>query len=118
MRKLEQLRPFLHDAQRLFAPDGERPFKERELATFLDVRDPMPAAGDAEAEKVRNRLRAWKRLRDYFVGVCHHRDRTTPEEFERRLSEFGSLVMPLMGPQTFPDEAEVDRLLREAEDGN
>jgi len=58
--ELEQLRPFLKDAQRLFAPDGERPFKERELATFLDVRDPIPAAGDAEAERIRNRLRAWK----------------------------------------------------------
>jgi hypothetical protein len=117
-KELDQLRPFLKDAQHLFAPDGARPFKERELATFLDVRDPIPAADNAEAEKIRDRLRAWRRLRDYFVGVCHHRDTTTAEEFEYHLSEFGSLVLPLLGPQIFPEQAEVDRLLREAEDGN
>ena len=43
---------------------------------------------------------------------------TTAEEFEHHLSEFGSLVLPLLGPQIFPEQAEVDRLLREAEDGN
>lgn len=117
-KELDQLRPFLKEAQHLFAPDGARPFKERELATFLDVRDPIPATGDAEAEKIRERLRAWKRVRDYFVGVCHHRIPTTAEEFERHLSEFGSLVLPLLGPQIFPEQAEVDRLLREAESGN
>ena len=116
--ELDQLRPFLMEAQNLFAPDGARPFKERELATFLDVRDPIPAAGNAEADQISGRLTAWKRLRDYFVGVCHHRDTTTSEEFQRRLSEFGNLVLPVLGPQIFPEQAEVDRLLREAEDGN
>jgi hypothetical protein len=114
--ELHLFRPFLNDAQHLFAPDSARPFKERELATFLDVRDPIPEAGDAETERIRDRLRAWKHLRDYFVGVCHHRFATTVDEFERRLSEFGSLVLPLLGPQIFPEQAEVARLLREAED--
>ena len=117
-KELNQLRPFLKEAQHLFAPDGDRPFKERELATFLEVRDPIPAAGDAEANAIRERLKAWKRVRGYFVGVCHHRIPTTAEEFERHLSEFGSLVLPLLGPQIFPEQAVVDQLLHEAENGN
>lgn len=113
--ELEQLRPFLTEAQYLFAPDSPRPFKERELATFLDVRDPIPTAGEVEAKKARDRLGAWKGVRDYFVGVCHHRFSTTIEDFERHLSEFDNLMLALLGPQIFPEQAEVDRLLREAE---
>lgn len=116
--ELERLRPFLLEAQKLFAPDGEwKPARASEMETFLETRDPLLAVGGANAD-ARARLKAWKDLRDYFVGVCHHRVITTREEFAGRMAIFDALVIEVLGPQVFPEYAEIDRLLQEGEDAS
>jgi hypothetical protein len=85
---------------------------ERHLETIrvLDVSGrPLPSWIEEDF------VRQWDRLRNYFIRVTK-RGSTTRDEFEAALDTLERFVLERLKPRTYADQAEIDALIREAEE--
>jgi hypothetical protein len=57
----------------------------------------------------------WDELRNFFVKVSHHGSQPTEVEFLRALDTFETFVIDRLKPRTFAEQAELDRIIEEAE---
>lgn len=88
---------------------GRRKQEAAKIIRALDVSGrPMPETIE------RSNVDVWDAIREFFVGVAHHRA-TTEEEFDSYMGALEGFLLERMRPRTFDDFAELDALIREGE---
>jgi hypothetical protein len=93
--------------------DEHHPTRAAETASLLrqlNMNDTALASTEVEIVQVKT----WQGIRDYFLGVAHHR-RADVDDFLDRFSEFERFLLSLLTPRTFESFDALDEILREAE---
>ncbi len=95
--------------------DTHHPRRKEELAQLLTALDP---SGRLLKHLQESNIRDWWDMRDYFVGLAHHRFPSTVDEFTSWLSRLERFLLPRLVPATFDDFAEIDKIIEEANAGS
>jgi hypothetical protein len=85
------------------------PTRVREVEGLLREMDPDKQPPLASA------VGRWMDLREYFVGVCHHRPDVALEEFDARMDELEDFLVTRLRPRPFADAARIDALIQAGE---
>jgi hypothetical protein len=108
------IRRFLTRSGRFFSwYDDHRPRRRAEFGDTLNRLTPSTRVLPAELQATN--IAVWESMRDYFIAVCHHRETTDAETFDRRLDQLKSFLLDRMRPRTFDDFDAMDAVIAEGE---
>jgi len=73
-----------------------------------------PTLAESPAGVRANIAQQWRDLKDFFVGVAHHRPAPS-EDVEQRFGELVRFILDRIQPRTFEDQSELLRLIEKGE---
>lgn len=105
---------FLRACERFFVWFADSFLLHRErvvsvLRSFDPGGMPMPATLEDQV------FDEWKRLRDFFLDVLHHRVTPNEVELKNRLADLEAFLLERLRPRTFADFEDLDQIIEEGE---
>lgn len=89
------------------------PRRRAEIATTLRRLDGSGRTLPVPLENLN--VDAWDKIRDFFVGVAHHRRKATQPEFAQWLDALERFLLDHLRPRSFADLDVIDEIVREGE---
>ena len=89
------------------------PRRKAEIAATLRKLDPSGRELPSPLQDLN--VARWVKIRDFFVGVAHHKKSTTGEEFASWLWALEDLLLNQLRPRTFEDLDAIDKIIQEGE---
>lgn len=98
-----------------FAKWVEEQVPSRSAEAALVVQKLAPTEHPFPGVLLKIRTDEWAELLQFFNGLTHHNSDPDPLEFTQRLETLERFLLDHLEPQTFADQSEIDRLIREVE---
>jgi hypothetical protein len=96
--------------------EEQHPKRQRFTVEALRRVDPTPSRLPEKIEELR--AEEWMECLDFFTKVCHHDVVTDAQEVDSWLNVLERFVLDRLVPRTFDDQAEIKKLIEEAERGS
>lgn len=95
--------------------DLSLPTRNEEIKTALRKLDTSGCNLPISLEE--QNIKTWKRLRKYFLGIAHHGQHPTQDDFDSKLDAFEVFLLDRLYPRTFTDLDEIDDIIQEGDNG-
>lgn len=105
---------FLESAESVFVRNRQHNPKKRERYEEMLIRLD-PSTTPVSDEKRKRLFEEWKRIRGFFLGVCHHGKTTDIDEFTEYLEQLERHMLARLRPRTFETQDALDQIISDAE---